>query len=662
MILFQQLWFYTKNHYKRVIVGVFALTFSMLALILTPLVVREILDNQVGGLTQPWYQVQAPVKMTPQYVEYQGKYYLPERFYEPTMQGEQVAIVAVNNTYKFVAEPVGEHTIEAGTIVLANGQEVTGKTLAKADIWQFYQPFFEPLLATVGLFLLVAAIGAVASFFASFSFRQLSNAVVFDIRKAAFKKLQNLPIDYFSNVADGKVVAYITNDTEAIRSIYENVIAGVLQGFVVFVGAFVGIFYVSPFFGMIALILLPIIAVWIWVYRRYASKYNLRARAINSDINASLNEQIKGIEVIRAFNYETHAIRDFDELADSYFNQRRKLSTLGAGISGSMVHVVRRTLLTLALVYFGTQALNFQLGVTIGTIYAVVDYINRLAEPLWSLFNILAIYEDSRSGAVRAFEFLAETEEQNAVAEVTKLQGDIVFEDVDFAYIPERKVLKKINFHARPGQTVALVGHTGSGKSSLMNVLLRFYDYQSGSIRIDGQELKALNKQAYRHHIGMVLQDPILFAGTVYDNIVMERKDITQAEVLEAFQKVGAEFLLAKLPLGLNEPVEEMGAHFSLGERQLLAFVRAIIFDPAILILDEATANIDTETEQLIQRALDVVKRNRTTFIIAHRLSTIKTADQIIVLDAGRVCEQGTHEQLLDLGGKYAQMYEAQVK
>ncbi|MGL6248970.1 MAG: ABC transporter ATP-binding protein, partial [Culicoidibacterales bacterium] len=412
----------------------------------------------------------------------------------------------------------------------------------------------------------------------------------------------------------------------------------------------------------IALILLPMIAGWIWIYRRFASKYNLRAREINSDINASLNEQLKGIEVIRAFNYEEQAVDEFDQLCNSYFSERRKLSTLSAGISGSMVHVVRRTLLTLALVYFGTQALNFELGVTIGTIYAVVDYINRLAEPLWSLFSILAIYEDSRSGAVRAFEFLAEAEEEQVAQTIHDLKGDIIFEDVGFAYTEGKNVLNAVSFHARPGQTVALVGHTGSGKSSLMNVLLRFYDYQTGSIRVDGYELNTLNKQEYRHHIGMVLQDPILFAGTVYDNIVMERTDITQAEVLAAFQQVGAEFLLDKLPLGLDEPIIEMGSHFSLGERQLLAFVRAIIFNPAILILDEATANIDTETEQLIQRALHVVKRNRTTFIIAHRLSTIKTADQIIVLDAGCVYEKGTHETLLAQKGKYAQMYEAQVK
>ncbi|MGL5382134.1 MAG: ABC transporter ATP-binding protein [Culicoidibacterales bacterium] len=662
MGLFQQLWLYTKKHIKRVIIGVLALTFSMLALILTPLVVREILDNQVGGLTQSWYQVSEPVKPMAKYVEYQGSYYVPQRFYDQAMEGKEVAIIAVDQGYQFVMQPVATYTVDNGAIILANGEKVSGKVLKEAEIWQFYQPFLEPLIATVGLFLLVAMIGAITSFFASFSFRQLSNAVVFDIRQAAFKKMQRLPIDYFSNVADGKIVAYITNDTEAVRSIYENVIAAVLQGAVVFIGAFVGIFYVSPLFGMIALILIPILAGWIWVYRRFASKYNLRARAINSDINASLNEQLKGIEVIRAFNYEAQATTEFDQLCDQYFSERRKLSTLGAGISGSMVHVVRRTLLTLALIYFGTQALNFELGVTIGTIYAVVDYINRLAEPLWSLFNILAIYEDSRSGAVRVFEFLAETEESNAEQKITQLKGDIVFQDVDFAYVEGQKVLKAVSFHAKPGQTVALVGHTGSGKSSLMNVLLRFYDYQAGSITIDGQELQTLNKQSYRQHIGMVLQDPVLFAGTVYDNIVMERTDITQAEVLAAFKRVGAEFLLDKLPLGLDEPVLEMGSHFSLGERQLLAFVRAIIFNPAILILDEATANIDTETEQLIQRALDIVKQNRTTFIIAHRLSTIKTADQIIVLDAGCVYETGTHESLLKVDGKYAQMYAAQVK
>lgn len=657
-MLFKQLWSYTKRHQKRVYIGVFALVFSMLALILTPLVVREILDNQVGGITQSWYQVESGTKNS---VEYGGNTYLPERFHSGASSDGEATIAMSGKNYYFT--PVASNEIQVVEGIIYDGELALPTTLlSDEDVWQFYQPFIQPLFLAVGSFLLVAILGAFASFFASFSFRQLSNAVVFDIRQASFKKLQRLPIEYFSNVADGKVVAYVTNDTEAIRSIYENVIAGVLQGSVVFLGAFIGIFYVSPFFGMIALIFLPILVIWVWTYRRFASRYNLKARAVNSDINASLNEQLKGIEVIRAFNYEKHATNDFHELCDEYFDERRKLSLLGAGISGSLVHVVRRMLLTLALVYFGTQALNFELGVTIGTIYAVVDYINRLAEPLWSLFSILAMYEDARSGAIRAFEFLNEPEEASASQHVEQLRGDIEFKNVDFAYVPGKDVLRKISFHANPGQTIALVGHTGSGKSSLMNVLLRFYDYQAGAILIDGQELKQLNKQAYRKNIGMVLQDPILFAGTVYDNIVLDRHDITKAEVLAAFEKVGASFLLTKLPLGLDEPVVEMGSHFSLGERQLLAFVRAIIFNPAILILDEATANIDTETEQLIQRALDVVKKNRTTFIIAHRLSTIKTADQIIVLDAGTISEQGTHDVLVNASGKYAQMYEAQVK
>lgn len=660
-MLFKQLWAYTKNHYQRVVVGVIALVFSMLALILTPLVVREILDNQVGGITLPWYKIESQTNNS---VIFNGENYLPERFKQENADisvYEEVTIIDMQNKYYLVEAPKSAVQVENGTI-LVNGNAVNINPLTKEQIWQFYQPFIQPLALAVGSFLIVASFGAIASFFASFSFRQLSNAVVFDIRRAAFEKLQRLPIDYFSQVADGKVVAYITNDTEAIRSIYENVIAGVLQGIVVFTGAFIGIFYVSPFFGCVTLLLLPFIVGWVWVYRRFASRYNLKARAINSDINASLNEQLKGVEVIRAFNYEVHATDDFHGLCNDYFQERRKLSLLGAGISGSMVHVVRRTLLTLALVYFGTQALNFQLGVTIGTVYAVVDYINRLAEPLWSLFSILAIYEDSRSGAIRAFDFLASTEETQEHVHIEELSGAIRFENVEFSYIEGKPVLKDISFEAQPGQTVALVGHTGSGKSSMMNVLLRFYDYQLGSIYVDDYELRQLNKQSYRHHIGMVLQDPILFAGTIYENIILDQYHISKAEVQAAFERVGAQFLIEKLPQGLDEPVIDMGAHFSLGERQLLAFVRAIIFNPAILILDEATANIDTETEQLIQRALDVVKQNRTTFIIAHRLSTIKTADQIIVLESGAIIECGTHEQLLTKGGKYAQMYEAQVK
>jgi ATP-binding cassette subfamily B protein len=285
---------------------------------------------------------------------------------------------------------------------------------------------------------------------------------------------------------------------------------------------------------------------------------------------------------------------------------------------------------------------------------------NRMFQPIVGIVNQLANLETARVSAERVFRLLDEPGVDVATGEMERYKGEVRFENVTFAYKNDDYVLKNISFEAKQGETVALVGHTGSGKSSILNLLFRFYDIEHGSIKVDGVDVRDIPKQLLRRHMGIVLQDPYLFTGTIASNVSLNNPKISREKVVQALKDVGAYDMFMSLPGGIDEPVLEKGSTLSAGQRQLISFARALAYDPAILILDEATASIDTETEAIIQQALDVVKKGRTTFVIAHRLSTIRQADQILVLDHGEIVERGNHESLMELGGKYYAMYQLQ--
>ena len=300
------------------------------------------------------------------------------------------------------------------------------------------------------------------------------------------------------------------------------------------------------------------------------------------------------------------------------------------------------------------------MALTAGLLYVFIDYINRLFDPIDGMIQIFANIQQSLAAGMRIFDFADEPIEDQSGAELAIGAGAVRFQQVSFGYLADTPVLHDITFTAAAGETVALVGHTGSGKSSILNLLFRFYDPQAGKILIDEQVIKDCNRQSLRRHMAIVLQDPYLFTGTIASNISMEDPTITDEMVMAALDKVGASYLLGRYQQGIHHPVVEKGNEFSSGERQLISFARALVFDPKILILDEATSHVDTETEAIIQKAMEVLQKGRTTFMIAHRLSTIKEANQILVLDKGRIVERGTHQTLLQHAGIYQQMYQMQ--
>lgn len=520
----------------------------------------------------------------------------------------------------------------------------------------------EPIAWLLCLYLLLAMITAVLRYFMYISLQVGANRVIQKLRKDVFGHLQTLPIQYFDHLPAGKIVARVTNDTEAVRNLYVQVLSIVATSLITVVGVYVALFILNWKMAMLALIMVPAVYFWMILYRKYASAYNDVIRTKIADLNAMINESIQGMPIIQAFRREKQMTREFDKMNDEHYAFQRKLLFLDSATSFNLVNTIRLIMFAIFILYFGTKSISASAIVSAGTLYAFVDYLTKLFNPITHIVNQFSQLERSLAAGSRVLEVLDMAGEKVSAETMPRYEGHVVFNEVSFAYNDEDYVLKNITFEAKRGETVALVGHTGSGKSSIMNLLFRFYDPSKGKVFIDGVDITSVPRQTIRQHMGIVLQDPYLFTGTIFSNVSLDDSGISRQKAQEALEAVGAEQVLGNLKKGMDEPVVEKGSTLSSGQRQLISFARALAFDPAILILDEATSNIDTETEEVIQHAMDVLKKGRTTFIIAHRLSTIKNADRIIVLEKGVVKEQGTHHELLAQSGIYAEMYQVQAQ
>lgn len=550
-------------------------------------------------------------------------------------------------------------------LTIAVFTELAGPFIAKHIIDEYMvigKIEIKPIAWLLCLFFILAIATAVLRYFMYIYLQVGANRVIQKLRQDVFAHIQTLPIQYFDHLPAGKIVARVTNDTEAVRNLYVQVLSNFATSFISIVGVYIALFILNWKMAMISLVMVPIVYLWMIIYRKFAAQYNHVIRTKIADLNAMINESIQGMTIIQAFRREKQMTKEFDEMNEVHYAYGRKLLFLDSATSFNLVNTLRLIMFTIFIIYFGTQSLNAVEIVSAGTLYAFVDYLTKLFNPITNVVNQFSQLERSLVAGKRVFEVLDTTGEKVSEETMPRYEGNVEFEDVSFAYKDDEYVLKNLFFKANRGETVALVGHTGSGKSSIMNLLFRFYDPSKGKIYIDGVDITSVPRQMMRQHMGIVLQDPYLFTGTIGSNVSMNDPRITREKVEESLIAVGANRVLNHLEKGIDEPVVEKGSTLSSGQRQLISFARALAFDPAILILDEATSNIDTETEEIIQHAMDVLKKGRTTFIIAHRLSTIKNADRILVLDRGVIKEQGTHEQLLAQGGIYEQMYQMQAK
>jgi ATP-binding cassette subfamily B multidrug efflux pump len=546
-------------------------------------------------------------------------------------------------------------------LMLATGADVIGPILIKIFIDDYLTPrIFEwKSLALLGggyLLLHFTAVGL--NYYQLFSFQKIALWIIHQLRNDVFGKVQHLGLTFFDKTPGGSLVSRITNDTEAIKDLYVSVLSTFVQNIVLLIGIFGAMFYLNVKLALFCLILLPIIFTLMQTYRHFSSKVYHISRQKLSQLNAKLNESLQGMNIIQAMRQEKRLRREFGQINQEHNSALLKNIKLNGLLLRPANDFVYLMALILVLSFFGIKSFNSP--IEIGVLYAFINYLDRFFEPVNMMMMRLNQFQQATVAASRVFGLLDDERmapHQEGDTSPVIQEGLIKFKNVSFSYDGKTNVLNHISFEARPGETVALVGHTGSGKSSIINLLMRFYPIEHGQITIDGASLQAYSDEELRKKIGLVLQDPFLFVGDIKQNIRLHNEKISDDEIVEAAKFVQADPFIQKLPNRYDEPIGERGATLSSGQRQLLSFARTMALHPKILVLDEATASVDTETEEAIQVALEKMRKGRTTIAIAHRLSTIQDADLILVLHQGEIVERGNHQQLLAKEGLYHKMY-----
>lgn len=498
----------------------------------------------------------------------------------------------------------------------------------------------------------------VVSYFQLMRFQDIALKIIQQMRIDVFSKVQGLGMRYFDKTPAGSLVSRVTNDTESIKEMFVSVIVTFLQAIFVLIGVYIALFTLDRKLALISLVLLPLILLVIIIYRRYSADFYQDIRERLSQLNAKIAESLSGMGMVQAFRQEDRLEVEFDSINEKHFRAGMRNIKFDSVLLGPAIDLLYAAAIVFVLGYFGFLSLDS--AVEVGVLYIFTTLIGKLFQPVQQVMQRLSIFQQALVSASRVFKLMDDPEmepEQQDEGKAVIQDGQIEFRNVTFSYDGQTDVLKNISFTANAGETVALVGHTGSGKSSIINLLMRFYEYERGDIYMDGVSLKEFPKQELRKKMGLVLQDPFLFYGDIESNIRLHNLDMTSAEVRAAAEFVQANEFIEKLPDKYAQKVTERGSTFSSGQRQLVAFARTIATNPKVLVLDEATANIDTETEVAIQASLEKMRKGRTTIAIAHRLSTIQDAELILVLHKGEIVERGTHQELLMQKGLYHKMY-----
>jgi len=490
----------------------------------------------------------------------------------------------------------------------------------------------------------------------------VGQTVVCDVRSALFRHLQRLSFRFYDTTATGRILTRLTSDVDALNQLVSSGLVTLVADTLLLVAIMVTMLKMHVRLALVSFLTIPLIWAVLRFFQRRVRDAFREVRRTTADMNASLEESISGVRITQAFAREERNQEAFDSI-----NEANRQANVHATAIWAMffpaIDVVSALGVTLVLWYGGRLILGGDTGVTVGQVTAFILYLNRFFQPIRDLSQVYNLLQSAAVAAERIVEVLdqqPEVEDRPGAVALGRVRGEIRFENVTFGYKPGQPVVRDINLKALPGETVALVGHTGAGKSTLIQLLARFYDPWEGRILVDGRDLREVTQHSWRSQLGIVLQDTFLFSGTIRDNIRFGNPRASDEEVEAAARAVGADAFIRALPRGYDTEIGERGATLSVGQRQLIAFARALCADPAVLILDEATANIDTYTEAQIQEAIRRLLQGRTAFVIAHRLSTIRQADRIYVIDNGRVVEEGTHESLLARNGRYAELYRSQ--
>lgn len=502
---------------------------------------------------------------------------------------------------------------------------------------------------------------AITNFFTTYLFNLASERTVESIRNTIFKKINTLGMRFYDQTPAGSIVSRVTNDTETLKQFWGTFFA-LFEGIVSIVSVFVGMYILNPTMSLMFLIFIPIMIILIWYYQAISTTVYRQMRENLSRLNTMINESISGMATIQHFHQEKRTYKRFSKQNDRHYENHRAMVRMNATLLMPAINFLEGISLALVIYVLGRQF--FDGFVEVGMIYAFTQYSGQFFRPMGMMMDSMSLLQDGLVSSSRILRYLDYTEyvpEQTPNPEAEITEAKVEFKNLTFSYDGKQDVLKNISFTVQPGETVAIVGHTGSGKSSIINVLMRFYEFQSGDVLIDGYSIRDFTYDQLRSDVGLVLQDSFLFYGDIARNIRLLDQTINDDEIQDAARFVSADSFIEAYPDHYRHKVIERGASFSSGEKQLISFARTMVRDPKLLILDEATANIDTETEEHIQDSLAKMRHGRTTIAIAHRLSTIKDANEIIVLDQGEIIEKGNHDELIAKQGAYYQMYRLQT-
>ncbi|MCI9431827.1 MAG: ABC transporter ATP-binding protein [Oscillospiraceae bacterium] len=520
---------------------------------------------------------------------------------------------------------------------------------------------FAGLLFTAGKYALALLITFVCNNRMMYLLQRMGQRIVYEMRRELFEHIESLSMRFFDLTPVGKIVTRVTNDVEAVHELYANILVKLFRNVVKILGLAVVMLALDVRMALLSFIMVPLVSVLTVLTRTLSLRANREMRTRLTALNTFLSEHLSGMKIIQIFNREKRKYEEFSQYSEAHYR---------ASFRAIMVNAVFRPIIVftavvaMSIVIAGGSHGVLTGTVSFGTMYIFLQYIKTFFEPIQDLAEQLSTLQSAVASAEKIFTLLDEKpliHDPEKPVQPAEIRGRIEFRNVWFAYDNENFILRDVSFVIEPGQKVAFVGATGAGKSSILNLIGRYYDIQKGEILIDGVNIKDLSRDQIRRAIGQVQQDVFIFTGDVKSNIRLREESISDEAIREASRQVNADRFIDRLPGGYDERVTERGSTFSAGQRQLLSFARTLAFDPSILILDEATANIDTETEQWIQEALETLMTGRTTIMVAHRLSTIQHADKIIVMHKGKIRESGTHQELLDQDGIYRKLYQLQL-
>ncbi len=522
------------------------------------------------------------------------------------------------------------------------------------------------LFLRVGLYAGILIVSLVSTYLQTMILQKVGQKILSDLREDVFTHIESLSHEQLNNIPVGKLVTRVTNDTNGICMLFTNVLVTMVKNCMVIFGVFAAMLTVNFAMTLIVACFIPFVVLFTVIFQKFSRKAHRGVTDSRTELNTFLSENLSGIKITQIFNREEEKMNEFLERS-KHLRKAKSQRMLVYGFFRPIVYLLHIGCV-MCLFYFGSRGYLKEtvfLGQTItsGTIVTFYLFSSKFFDPIQTLSEHFDVLQSAFASAEKIFtimDMVPEVVDEPDAIELEEIRGEIEFKDVWFSYVPDEWVLKGVSFHISPKQTVAFVGSTGSGKTTILSLICRNYDIQKGQILIDGIDIKKIKISSLRRHFGQMLQDVFLFSGDIRGNILLRKEGVSDEEVMEACRYVNADSFINRLEKGLDEPVRERGNNFSAGQRQLLSFARTIIHKPSVMILDEATANIDTETELLIQDSLEKMKNIGTMLIVAHRLSTIQHADNIILLSKGQIVEQGNHQELLHLKGKYYNLYTLQ--